>query len=281
MAEYLIKCPDSPFKQRYDVGLVVPVFNRFNYVNKFLKSVAKSDLSDSIVAFADDVSDDERVVTVIGDFQHKDADCVVVRRLHRDSYHLTKTLHDNLSFTIKYLFYQRHCKYVCIIDSDTVVKPYWLKRLKEVYAREKLSDPMIVSGFNTINHPVIEKHQDYYHKKSLGGVNMFFDKDTYKKVFVPISPYWDEAINHRMSINQYPRLCTRPSVVQHMGYKGTFSFLLKVDIAYDYIYPPIIGLAFYYSTRGALNLLLYINRLRRTVLHILGIKDTFKFREIK
>lgn len=279
MAEYSIKCPDKPFKQNYEIGLVVPIFNRYKYVKRFLKSIAKSDLSNSLITFVDDVSDDQRVVTAIDEFKHKDADIVKIRRSSRDSYLLTKTLHDNLVFTINYLFNHHNCKYICIIDSDTVVKPYWLSRLKELYIKKINNQPLIVSGFNTINHPVLETHKDYCSKNFLGGVNMFFDKNTYEKIFVPITYYWDELINYRMSINKYPRLCTKPSVVQHLGYRGAFSYILKMDIAYDYIYPPIVGLVFYYFTKIIWSLLLYTNKLRRLILALLGVKDTFKFRE--
>lgn len=259
MAEYHISHITPGSSATPEVGIVIPVYNRHFLVKLFLRSLAKSHLKDTVIAFVNDASEDERVVNAIKNFKHKDAKVILFDRQQRKEGGLLNGLHHNLQFTAEYLFGEANCKYVSILDSDSLVRTNWLTKTLALYKEQENSEPLIVSGFNTINQEVSNSHKDFHQKKLLGGINMLFNRATFAQVFVPLPAYWDEYVIARMNSKGYPILCTRPSVVQHTGVMGTFSYLWRFDFAHDYWRPHFLWLMLFKLHRGFYRFMLLIN----------------------
>ena len=252
---------DSSAEKVYKCGIVMPVYNRPGFLKRCLKSLANSELKDCLIIFLDDASDNPQTIQLMSEFRHRDADTILIRRAERPQQDggLTHTLHDNLSFTLNYMFGVKKCQYCAILDSDTIVKPDWIAKMLDLYRRQENARPLIVSGFNTLAHKEIGEERDFYYKQSLGGASMLFNYQTFIQIFVPLKPYWDEAIISKMRLNAYPMLCIKPSVVQHIGFRGSFSYLWDVDFAHDYIRPYWLWRLAYISHQGFYRFMLIFN----------------------
>ena len=60
--------------------------------------------------------------------------------------------------------------------------------------------PLLVTGFNTLNHPVLEGHAEYCVKASCGGINLFFDAAFYHELVRDclVDYGWDWALVNAM-----------------------------------------------------------------------------------
>ena len=110
-----------------------------------------------------------------------------------------------------------------MLDSDTIVKKNWLLVLCSLYAKQMDKPNILLSGFNSLRKKNLKETADYCQKADIGGVSLFFSTDLYKKLFLPLQRSWDELLVLRMSHRGYRILATKPSVVQHTGWQGTFS----------------------------------------------------------
>jgi hypothetical protein len=227
-------------KKYYKYGLVIPFFNRANYVKIFLESLKNSNLSDCITVFVDesmtkDVNDDQVSVNNM--------------LLNYEMPNLIKIFKDNHSnmfdsiltgWDMIYPF----CNYLITLDSDTIMKPNWINKIYESFEsiKEDFSNNqfIICSGFNTdsIRHSVIEKNDKYILKNSIGGCNMFFDKSIYPDYIrkTLISYKWDTNIISY--INELNGIIgtTNPSVIQHIGEISSGHRIndnKKIDFNYD------------------------------------------------
>ena len=236
---YSIRFPPTVLKNNYKVGLVIPIYNRAKYVRRCFRSLQASQLQDTVVILMDDASTDQDTTNLIDGFFHRDAP--VIKMVRKRELYLSSvdyTLPTNLSISFNYLLCFFSCRYLCILDSDTLVKPDWLNRLCRLHESftAKKSLPVIVSGFNTLAHSYIQtSSKNFVYKESLGGINMLFTSDLYEEVVFPVNPRWDEVVGHRMKKKGYKMICIRPSVIQHIGYKGSFSnSYIFSNTAFDY-----------------------------------------------
>jgi hypothetical protein len=78
-------------------------------------------------------------------------------------------------------------------------------------------------------------------KESIGGVNVLFEADLFDSLIAPNLRYeeplqigWDWLVVRAVVQKGYPLLCTKPSVVQHIGRVGRFSFFVQFDQALDF-----------------------------------------------
>ena len=101
--------------------------------------------------------------------------------------------------------------------------------------------PIIVTGYNSCKHPVRQDLGDHYEKESIGGVNVLFEADLFDSLIAPNLRYeeasqigWDWLLVRAAEQKGYPLLCTKPSVVQHIGRVGRFSFFVQFDQALDF-----------------------------------------------
>ena len=129
-------------------------------------------------------------------------------------------------FAFNYALSHFECSYLAVLDSDTIVKKNWLLVLCSLYEKQTDKPNMILSGFTSLSSlrkKILKETADYYQVNLLNGVGLFFSVAFYTKIFVPMEPYWDDCLSRRMSARGYRMLASRPSVVQHIGKRGTFS----------------------------------------------------------
>ena len=232
----------SDYLQIPKVGLVITTYNRPEYLSRSLDSIAKSNIENTVVIIIDDASDNERTKQLIIDF--KLPSNIKILKIFKEQ-KKEFAVHESLKLAWDILNDHYKVSYLCNIDSDTLVKKTWLQQLQSFFKREyKKQGPLIVTGFNTNNHPVLEEKEDYYIKKTIGGINMFFKagnfyKDIVRpnlKIEVPeekpnLITGWDWFLMWKMQALTYPILCTKPSVVQHIGEQGQFS---NKKLGFDY-----------------------------------------------
>lgn len=216
----------------YEIGIVVPVWNRPRYFRRFLESLAKSELPDVLIVLIDDKSTDAETLALFDEFEHPHAPIVKCRVRWRR----TLRIHEHLRFGWDMLANAYSCRYLANIDSDMIMHPNWLARVRELYAREyEKRGPIIVSGFNKFSGITLEKGRDYNVRRFIGGAHMFFDAETYHRMVRPnLRAYWDEYVVEAMYAAGHACLTTRPSCMQHIGRHGMFSKLYRYDMALDY-----------------------------------------------
>lgn len=215
------------------VGIVVCTHNRSHYLKKCLDSIKKSLIpKNTVLFFVDDGSEDIRVKKMVNDF------CKSVG----NSFALYKTrtgIHGSLAIGFK-LAIQHGCDILINIDSDAVVSKNWIDVLVKLHLSHA---DTIVSGFNTLScdvdtkqprHPIVSQGDGFVLKKSIGGINMCFSKEVYKKyVEQNLRDNWDWNVCRRMRVYDKYFVVSVPSVVQHIGVEGMHN--LNPDVSHDFI----------------------------------------------
>ena len=132
------------------------------------------------------------------------------------------------------------CKYLVNLDSDAIVNTNWLDTLAstyELYKDEQPAAPLIVSGFNSDKHVVLQKNRGYVLKRTIGGINLFFHEEIYQQIVRPVLNIvnWDDALSKKIIMRNGKIVATVPSVVQHIGKFGYWSRPQNFDVADDFI----------------------------------------------
>ncbi len=118
---------------------------------------------------------DRKTVNLIRQYQMDDVP--IIRTFKK--YH--GGMHDSIQKGIDLLCAAYECNWFMILDSDTTVKEDWVKKIRDLHLMYEPHYPAITTGFNTVNHPVIEMKENHCIKSSIGGINMFFNRDCYEK----------------------------------------------------------------------------------------------------
>jgi len=223
--EYL---PNNNLFAKYSVGIVSPIFGRSNYLQKFLDSITKSNLINCILVLIDesltkDVDEDKiNANNIIKNYIN---DNITIIKIYKNKH---GNMHD--SILIGFDLLASCCNYLTTIDSDTIHKSDWINICIDTFEKIKFDvnhDNILLSGFNTINlnkHTIKELKNNYVIKNSVGGCHLFFHKNIYyekiRKAF--ISHKWDSnIINIMNNIENNIIATTKPSVVEHIGYKSS------------------------------------------------------------
>ena len=239
---YLIICKNYQKFSNSDkkIGIVISCFNRPDYLIRTLKSISKSNLSNTILCLIDDHSSDSKNWDIIQKFKIKDSSCEVIKIRNEENLGIRYSLKKGWD-----LLYPK-CDYLCNIDSDTIVKKDWLNKLKntESIARKKLNAKhYIISGFNcnkSCGHKIIKDYGNFYLKNTIGGINMFFNKNVYKKFILNIMSKgdkiygWDWEVCYEAPNQNCKIIVTKPSVIQHIGIEGLYSSKKSYNIAEDF-----------------------------------------------
>jgi hypothetical protein len=210
------------------IGLVICTFNRPELLRATLASLETTTLpTNTVVALVDDGSTDLETRQLIHAFA---LDTCPVHKIYRVA-HDGFGVHDSLRIGWDYLHERYGLSYFVNLDSDTVLRREWLVKSLELFQRERARrGPLLVTGFHTTRHPIVEVAADHYRKASCGGVHMLFDGTLYEEVIRPSLRQdadpdhgWDWQVVDAMRSRGYPCLCTRPSVLQHIGMYGQYS----------------------------------------------------------
>jgi glycosyltransferase involved in cell wall biosynthesis len=200
-------------------AIIVPVYNRPEYLNRFMLSLlesfynAQSKVGEIGIIFSDDCSTDKETIKLLkaGETHGK----IIYNDVNTG---IAENLKQAIDCTEADVF-------LCF-DSDTIMTPNAVTRLIELHKR--FPDD-IVSGFdsrNTRHHSPIFQGTDYCIKKSIGGASMVFSKDTYLKVVRPAlvsesnlneKRKWDFIACDNARHEGKKIICATPSVVEHIG----------------------------------------------------------------
>jgi hypothetical protein len=196
-------------------GIVVPIFGRCTYVEKFFASLRESDLTECLLILVDESltknidSDKRRTQQLVRDFRHPNAAIIKVYKAEYGN------MFDSIiaGLDCAAIF----CETLMTIDSDTLHRKNWVTKSCDLL--ETYEENSLVTGFNTINtgrHSILEKRSGHCVKSSIGGCHMAFKTDTYYRSlrYAIMSHKWDTNI-----VNQHQGmiLATMPSVIEHIG----------------------------------------------------------------
>jgi hypothetical protein len=228
---------------KYKVGIVMPLFGRYDYTKQCLESLANTNLDP-----------DNYILILVDESLTKDKNNI-------DNIKTTKLIEDfNLNIPLIKIFKNQHgnmydsilcgfdilscfgCEFLMTIDSDTIHKPNWISySLKTYEDLEKIYSHnfIVVSGFNTLNHPIITNTNNYAIKKDIGGCHMCFKTSIYRKHIrkTLISNKWDTNICTLINNNNGIIATTIPSVIDHIGQISSVRRTKKhspYDTAQDY-----------------------------------------------
>lgn len=216
------------------IGIVICTHNRLVYLEKCLESIEKSFIPlNSTLFFVDDGSEDYRVIDLINSF-------CSVRKSTFSHFKKRMGIHHSLLLGFDALIMDG-CDILINIDSDAIVSKNWITVLLKLHFE---NEDTIVSGFNTLScdiytkqprHPVVKEFNDYILKRSIGGINMCFNKIVYDKyVRKSLVNNWDWNLCHSFKMENKYFVVSKPSVVQHIGTEGMHKS--NPDISHDFIY---------------------------------------------
>lgn len=219
--------------KQYIAGVVIPVFNRPDYVKRCLNTLENSNLNNLAIVLVDDNSLNE-TKDLVQSFSHPN----VVYKIFKPA---NKGMHDSFVKGFDYLINNYDTiKYLITLDSDTIHKPNWFQEMLHIYNKYSKEHDIIVTGFNTVpSHKILKTNDDHYIKQSCGGVSMMFNKKMYnefiKNSFLRTRNGWDWDVMKHCETKNIPIICTKPSVIQHIGARGIHSSSDgKYDIALDF-----------------------------------------------
>ncbi|MBS1772044.1 MAG: glycosyltransferase family 2 protein [Bacteroidetes bacterium] len=195
------------------VALVIPVFDRINYLRQCLDSLAKLSRLPDVMIFVNDGSTDKDVQVLLQQFAEK-LNIVKVITLPRNSgvqNALAKGLDDAVA---------SGCDMLINLDSDAIVKPDFIDTL--LLLHNAGNGKQIVSGFNTHHdyNPVINQFDTYCTKNYANGINMCFSSEQYYNYIKPTfgnSINWDRMASMMCQADDLQFIISTPSVVQHIG----------------------------------------------------------------
>lgn len=223
------------------LGIVIPVYNRPDYLRQCIDSLKASRIPEgTIISFVDDASKGD-IRLIISEYEAAEHDSKKVNFYDYTSFE-NKGVCASLKSGITILI-EQHCDTIINLDSDAIVRADWIEKILSL--KEKFPDK-IVTGFNcltknangTERHPIIEEGEGWNLKKSVGGLNMCFNREQYESWILPALEKgmkrlvnWDsEACK-----NSGGAVCTVGSVVQHIGIKSSMGHHEAPDVADDFV----------------------------------------------
>lgn len=211
-----------------NTGIVMPVFNRPDYVKRCFESLKNSTIQNSIIVIVDDNSDKETRDLIEG-FNMKD---IKIHKIYK-----TNNRGMYISFVMGFDYICEEyptVKNMMTLDSDTIHKHDWYEKVMDIYLPHKGN--IMVTGYNSKLHKIKSTLNDHHIKESCGGIHMLFNKNMYhdfiRKAFNVKKNGWDWEVVNNCKTKRIPILCTRPSVIQHIGMKGLHAG--SNDVALDY-----------------------------------------------
>lgn len=224
--------------------LIIPIHNRAEYLKKCLSSIANADLTDTTIMLINDASKEKEAIKIFDSFYVPGIPIIKVS--NDENLKVYGSIRKALEYPEFDLFIN--------LDSDAIVKPDFITRLIGLKTRFPEN---IISGFNcmTLNrdsserHPVIASGEDYVLKKSVGGINFCFDAQQAKEIIIPvldscceIGGNWDHMVSIKCMSQGLPMICTKPSVIQHIGLRSSMGHTERPDVADDFDTPSKIKL---------------------------------------
>lgn len=211
------------------IGIVIPTYNRPDYLRQCLESLAIADLPlRTTIYLIDDGSTNPTTQELVREFRHPTAYVAYSLDIHKG---VCGTLLRGFNQAI-----DDENEFLMVLDADAVVRNDFMS---EMFWRYNLfKGDRIFTGFNcnTLNKDGSERHKivegprimeggrEWVAKKSVGGLHMMFSAETYESTIKPVletafknGGNWDHMACIAMEKKKKPVICTVPSVVQHIG----------------------------------------------------------------
>ena len=247
-AGFTLQCPRQAAEKSWEVAVVMAVWNRPQYFRRCVDALARSDLRGAVLILVDDQSDDRDTRKIYEECGAVIGGAPVVRVRKTDE--ALRGVHESLRIGWDLALERFGSRLLCSLDADALVKPQWLVEELSLFKRERRRQgQLILTGFNAINHPVTDwgRASDFVVKRSCGGINILFDGALYWAAVRPciLLTYWDSRLMPILHALGVPLLCSRPSLVQHIGKRGLYSDPVKgYDQAVDFFFthPLPVGL---------------------------------------
>lgn len=193
------------------VGIVIPIFNRPEYLSKTLNSIKESDLPDNTtILLINDASTDANIQPLINSFS---VESINIIKISSDT-------NKGVAHTIMSGFdmlYSQGCDVLCNIDSDMVMSKDWLQwcltTLKE-------NNKHIVSAYDCKLHGDVAKDKGFKIKESIGGASLCFARDSYKDLIrehLDEGNNWDWCLSYVLPKRDRKIIVSHPSRMQHIG----------------------------------------------------------------
>jgi len=209
----------------HSLGIVIPTFNRLEYLKYVFYSLSLSDITESIILLIFDDGSEEITQQLIREFKLN----IPIIKIFTNKLNLVQQdLYTILPgsafpFTIRYGFdilFQLGTTYVMNSDSDAIFAINWMQILFTLLRR--IEDPrFILSGFRCVGdiHRVTFDYPDYAHLSSFGGVNFTCNKQTFYEIAKDnIYDFtFDWKLSSACNDNNITIYLTKPSIIQHIG----------------------------------------------------------------
>jgi GR25 family glycosyltransferase involved in LPS biosynthesis len=227
----LVICNKDYIKDKYDYGIVIPTYNRPDYLKYTLQALIISNINlfNIIFIIFDDGSEDKNTLELINKFNLKN---IPIIKIYSNRYNLLQKndLHNTIiagscyPYSIKFsydILFRLNCKYVINLDSDAMVCYDWLIILNNFI--NKINDEyFILSGFKNdgTTHKIKEEYNDHYILNGFGGINIIFNKKTfydiiYEQIYDTAYDWYIMEVVKSKNIKIYS---LKPSIVQHIGF---------------------------------------------------------------
>jgi glycosyltransferase involved in cell wall biosynthesis len=219
----------EPGKLQPSTGVVITSWNRPHYLRPCLESLARSELSGTVIILVDDASDDPETQEILAGFDLP-VPVIKIRKAARSCMHVSLDIGWCLAQNLG-------CKYLCNLDADAIVRSDWLQTLQGLFESLPYDpDLILLSGFNRSNPAeTLEDHGRYLRRCRMGGINYFFTPAFFRAVrFLLFSRNWDSHIQYYcadIKNSPYRMISCKPSVIQHIGREGINS---GVNSPFDY-----------------------------------------------
>ena len=218
--------------RKFKVGIIIPTFGRYEYLQKCFDSLKKCDLQDCIIVIVDesltkDINEDKIITNkYIKEYDFNIPTIKIYKNIH-------KNMFDSINIGLDIL--GNICEYLMNLDSDTIHTTDFISKTINTYldVKSNANNLVLVSGFNTSKHKILNNDNlTYCIKESIGGCHICFTSEDYWKYirYTLISYKWDTNINNLFRKLGGIIATTKPSVIEHIG---CISSVRDDNIQYD------------------------------------------------
>lgn len=239
------------------VGLIITTYNRPEYLERCLKSVMAAitehertldlgivlngkDYSHVWVYVVDDASTDHSVNMII---TQELRGMFVTSQFNSRNVGIARNLLNGF-----WKAWDDGCDIVMNLDADAVVRPTFIRELLKLSVEHPNN---IVTGFHSVNrnadgkerHKVMERHEGYWIKESVGGINFVLNKKLYESYVKPALSLaaqkkcnWDHKACQLSMSSGNGIVCAVPSLIQHIGIESSMGHTSneQPDVAADW-----------------------------------------------
>lgn len=191
------------------IGLLITLFDRPEYLQKTLDSIKDSYFPEDLtIVLLDDCSTNKNTLNIFNNFKIEN---VPIIRLKNDK---NRGIAHNIKRGFNYL-YENNFDILINLDPDALVKPYWFTVLLDLFSYFPYS---VITGFNTPTHESNGVFETYHTKKSIGGINLMFNRELWPKLCPEINnSQWDWDVSRKLANNKILMIASSPSVITHIG----------------------------------------------------------------